>query len=136
MSATAATARSPTAPGLLTGAVTVTTAVPLFPSLVAVMVAAPAVSAVTNPLDTVATADAFVAHATARPPRTFPAASLRVTTSRTLSPAAMVTVDGATVTVATGAGGTETKPIADVSASPVRDSVTITWKLPAFWPAV
>src|SRR5206468_12436656 len=62
--------------------VTVTVAVPLFPSLVAVIVAVPTVTPVTSPVaDTVATDVALVAHVTTRPDRGFPAASLGVAVS-------------------------------------------------------
>ncbi len=61
---------------------TVTVAVPLCPSLVAVSVAAPAAIAATRPLaETVATAGALLAHATARPDNGVPFASFRVAVS-------------------------------------------------------
>src|SRR5207247_1042692 len=77
---TAAAGRTGTgAPG--TG-VTVTVAVPLFPSLVAVIVAVPTVTPVTSPVaDTVATDVALVAHVTTRPDSGFPAASFGVAVS-------------------------------------------------------
>jgi hypothetical protein len=56
--------------------VTVMADVPLFPSLVAVIVAEPAATPVTNPLaETVATAALLVAHVTTRPLRAVPFAS-------------------------------------------------------------
>src|SRR5437867_836294 len=56
---------------------TVTAAVPLCPSLVAVIVAAPTAIPVTSPLaDTVATALLLVLQLTARPPSTLPLASV------------------------------------------------------------
>src|SRR5947208_12553430 len=59
------------------GAVTVIAAVPLFPSLVAVIVAAPTVTPVTNPLPlTLAIPLLLDAHVTVRPVRTVPALSL------------------------------------------------------------
>jgi len=62
--------------------VTVTVAVPLFPSLVAVIVAVPTVTPVTSPVaDTVATDVALVAHVTTRPDSGFPAASFGVAVS-------------------------------------------------------
>src|SRR5258707_15364196 len=68
-----------TAPGLVTDAVTVSPAVPLCPSLVAVIVAAPAATLVTSPLPfTVATAGAVLAHVTTRPESAFPVASFGV----------------------------------------------------------
>jgi hypothetical protein len=55
-------------------AVTVIAAVPLTPSLVAVMVADPAACAVTSPAgDTVAAAVLLDVHVTRRPVKTFPA---------------------------------------------------------------
>ncbi len=62
--------------------VTVIAAVPLFPSLVTVIVADPTATAVTRPLaDTVATAGALLDHAMLRPVRTLPAESLVVAVS-------------------------------------------------------
>src|SRR5438552_43293 len=59
--------------------VTVMAAVPLWPSLVAVIVAEPATLVVTSPLLlTVATVVLFEAHVTVRPVKTLPFASLRV----------------------------------------------------------
>jgi hypothetical protein len=61
--------------------------VPLFPSLVAVIVALPTATAVTNPLPlTVATAEALVAQVTTRPVSAFPAESRGVATSCTVWP--------------------------------------------------
>ncbi len=62
--------------------VTVTPALPLCPSLVAVIVADPAARALTRPLlFTVATAPLLLAHVTARPASGLPAASLGVAVS-------------------------------------------------------
>ena len=62
--------------------VTVIAAVPLLPSLVAVIVAVPTATADTRPLaDTVATAGALLDHAMLRPVRTLPAESLVVAAS-------------------------------------------------------
>ena len=59
--------------------VTVTVAVPLCPSLVAVIVAEPAATPVTDPLaETVATAPLLVAQVTTRPLRAVPFASFGV----------------------------------------------------------
>src|SRR3989440_9955960 len=88
------------------GVVTVIAAVPLCPSLVAVMVSAPAASPVTRPLPlTVATLVLSLVHVTVRPVNTLPAASFSVAVSCTALPASTVAEDGVTVTVATGAGG-------------------------------
>jgi hypothetical protein len=86
--------------------VTVMAAVPLCPSLVAVMVAEPAATAVTSPLAlTVATAVLPLAHVTTRPDRGLPLASLGVAVSCTVWPAGTLAEAGLTLTEATGAGG-------------------------------
>ena len=83
---------------------TVTAEVPLFPSLVAVIVVEPAAIAVTNPLPfTVATAVLLDAHVIVRPASTLPPASLSVAASCVVCPTAILTVAGLTVTDATGA---------------------------------
>src|SRR5262245_43222727 len=88
-------------------AVTVTAAVPLFPSLVAVMVADPPASAVTNPFDeTPAMPPALLAHVTTRPVRTFPAESLVTALSCCVAPTSRLADAGVTVTDATGASAT------------------------------
>src|SRR5205807_3715648 len=80
-SVTLATARSEIVPGAAAGgggagAETVTCAVPLLPSLVAVMVAEPAPAAVAYPVaETVATAALLVDHVTARPVSVLPSES-------------------------------------------------------------
>src|SRR5437868_6210716 len=90
--------------------VTDTVAVPLCPSLVAVMVAEPTVAAVTSPAPlTVATPVPLLAQVMARPASVLPFASLRVATSGTVPPTGTVTELGATLTDATGRGdGTAT----------------------------
>jgi hypothetical protein len=66
---------------------TVTVAVPLFPSLVAVIVAAPAATAVTRPVaETEAIPGALLVQVTGRPVSVFPAESLAVAVSCTLAP--------------------------------------------------
>src|SRR5258705_188747 len=103
---TLATARSLTSAGLVTVAVIVTAALPLGPSLVAVIVAAPAVTPVTKPLPfTTATAGALLAHVTTRPARALPLASLGVAVSCTVWPTPTLAVAGDTATEATGALG-------------------------------
>jgi hypothetical protein len=85
--------------------VTVTEAVPVLPSLVAVMVAVPPPTAVTVPLDdTVATAALLVVQTTVRPVRTTPFWSFSTTLSGAVCPTVSETVGGVTVTVATGLG--------------------------------
>src|SRR5882762_745484 len=83
--------------------VTVTVAVPFFPSLVAVMVAVPAVTPVTRPLPlTVATAVLLVAHVTARPLSAVPPASWGVAVSCPVWPTGTLDAAGLTTTDATG----------------------------------
>src|SRR2546425_8423652 len=85
------------------GAETVSAAVPLCPSLVAVIVAAPAATPVTNPLPlTVATAGLLLAHVTVRPVSGVPLASFGVAVSWTVCPAWTLAGAGLTVTDATG----------------------------------
>jgi hypothetical protein len=78
--------------------------VPVCVSLVAVIVAAPALTAVTRPVEeTVATEEASELHVTARPVRAAPLESLVVAVSCWVLPIATVAAGGLTVTVATGA---------------------------------
>jgi hypothetical protein len=86
-----------------TDVVTVTAAVPLLPSLIAVIVAPPAATPVTSPPFTVATAVLLLPHVTTRPTRTFPLASRGVAVTCTVCPAATLADDGLTLTDATGA---------------------------------
>jgi hypothetical protein len=121
---------------------TVIAAVPLCPSLVAVIVAWPAATPVASPVEfTVVTAGLLVAQVTVRPVSTFPAASLVVAVSCTVTPTS--TVAGATVTDATGTGGAVTataavpffpsdvavivaEPTATPVTNPVADTVATT----------
>jgi hypothetical protein len=83
--------------------VTVIADVPLIPSLVAVIVAEPAVTIVTNPLAlTTATAGALLDQVTTRPVSVFPAASLVTTDSCSVAPTSRLAAAGLTVTLATG----------------------------------
>src|SRR6267378_759825 len=83
--------------------VTVTVAVPLWPSLVAVIVAVPAATPLTRPLPlTVATAVLLLAHVTTRPVSGLPLASFGVAVSCTLAPTGTLAVAGLTATDATG----------------------------------
>src|SRR5437870_10309953 len=78
-------------------------AVPLWPSLVAVIVAEPATFAVTSPVPvTVATGVLLLAHVTERPVRMLPLASRRVAVSCCVCPAGTLADAGLTVTDATG----------------------------------
>src|SRR5438128_1689581 len=93
------------APALVTqlGAVTVIAAVPLWPSLVAVIVAVPPATPVASPLPlTVAAAVLLLAHVTVRPVSVFPAASLVTAASCAVPPTERVADAGLTVTDATG----------------------------------
>src|SRR5207245_1360139 len=86
--------------------VTVIDDVPLLPSLVAVIVAEPGVTAVTRPLPfTVATDVLLLDQETARPESAAPFAACGVAVSWTVSPAWTVAVAGVTSTDATAAGG-------------------------------
>src|SRR5213082_1409176 len=87
-----------------TGAsVTVTSDVPLCPSLVAVIVAVPAPTPVTSPLPfTRATAVLLLDQVTTRPLSGFPLASFGVAVSCTVAPCCTLAGDGLTVTAATG----------------------------------
>src|SRR5438552_2153678 len=87
--------------------VTVMAAVPLFPSLVALIVMEPGVTPVTRPLVlTVATAVLELDHVTVRPESGVPPASLGVAVSCTVWPACTETEGGVTSTDATGTGVT------------------------------
>src|SRR5256886_11216326 len=83
--------------------VTVMAAVPLLPSLVAVMVAEPAPAAVTRPLLlTVATAGLLLAHVTTRPVRGLPAASFGTAESCPVAPTKRLAEAGVPGTAAMG----------------------------------
>src|SRR3989442_10908792 len=83
--------------------VTVTVAVPLCPSLVAVIVAEPAATPVTRPLaDTVAAAALLVAQVTTRPLRAVPLASFGVAVNWLVAPTVTPAAAGLTATDATG----------------------------------
>src|SRR5437879_12851949 len=110
VSATPATARSVTVPGLvLAGTVTVIAAEPPCPSLVAVIVAVPAATPVTRPpVDTAATAGALDAQVTDRPDSGVPVASRGVAVTWSGWPTSMPAETGLTVTDATGTAATLT----------------------------
>lgn len=85
------------------GGATTIFAVPLFPSLVAVIVAVPLEIALTTPLvETVATVAWLLDQVTVRPVRTPPLASRTVAESVTLLPAVRFVLSGFTATDATG----------------------------------
>src|SRR5437667_397959 len=78
-------------------------AVPLLPSLAAVIVAEPTTTPVTRPLLlTVATDVAELVHVTVRPVRVLPLASFSVAVSCSVWPTGTLAVAGLTLTVATG----------------------------------
>jgi hypothetical protein len=90
-------------------AVTVAVAVPLFPSLVAVIVAVPGPVPVTRPVEfTVAIASLLDDHVTTRFVTVVPFRSFTVVVNWTLCPTNSGFVDGATVTLPTGTGTTVT----------------------------
>src|SRR6266511_3112258 len=96
------------------GALTVTSAVPLLPSLVAVIVALPAATPVTSaPAETVASLGALLDQLTVRPDRGLPAESNIAALSCNVAPGASVPLAGLTTTEATGMVNTVT---ADVTA--------------------
>jgi hypothetical protein len=114
--------------------VTLTVAEPLLPSLVAVIVTAPAARPVTRPEeDTRARVESLVVHATARPARGSPAASLGVAVSCTVFPMSTLDDGGSTSTVATGTLVTVT--VADpllpsLAAVMVATPVATPWTMP------
>src|SRR5207253_4928086 len=88
---------------------TVTAALPVAPSLVAVIVTAPAATPVTSPVDeTVAVAGALDTQVIARPDSTVPAASFGLAASCTLAPTSTSAVAGLITTEATGTFATVT----------------------------
>src|SRR5438552_12747745 len=94
--------RSPTTNLFAAGDVTVTLAVPLCPSLVAVIVADPAAAAVTSPLpSTLATDVLLLDHVTVRPASAVPLASFGVAVGCTVRPTGTAPEGGATLPDAT-----------------------------------
>ncbi len=89
--------------------VMVTCALPLFPSLAAVIVALPGATPVTSPLaETVAMSVSELDQVTGRPSRTLPPASLTSAVSWIVVPAGMLACAGDTLTEPTGVGLTVT----------------------------
>src|SRR5215510_3779841 len=121
-------------------AVTVIVAVPLLPSLVAVIVAVPAATPVTSPpLLTVAVPVAPFDQVMLRPVRTLPFASLVVAASWTVFPTATEALAGLTVTEATAAGEPLVMVTCDVSATVPPffvSTAAMTANVPAVDPAV
>src|SRR3989475_13071090 len=114
------------APGL--GAVTVTAAVPLLPSLVGVIVPGPGATPVTRPLPfTVATAASELDQVTVRPVRAFPLASWRVALNCAIWPTCTEATAGLPAPEATGTWITVT---AAVSASQPPLCLALTREVP------
>ena len=108
------------------GCCTVMVDVPVFPSLVAVMVAVPGPTPVTTPLlDTVATVVELDDHATVRPESVAPLASRTVADSVTLPATARVAVAGDTATDATGTGVGDVTTICALPVFPSDVAVTV-----------
>src|SRR6266446_2398631 len=98
---------------------TVIAAPPLWPSLVAVMVAPPTASPLTIPPPfTPASNGALLAHVTVRPERMVPLASLRLAVSCCVPPTDRLTLAGLSVTDATGAAEALVVPAATLESAP------------------
>src|SRR5688572_26087583 len=111
------------------GAVTVTAALALLPSLVAVMTAGPAATPVTTPAATVATPRALDDQVIVRPTSGVPPLSATVAVRATVCPTSTLALDGLTATEATGADRT-----AMVAVSAMSPLVAITYAVPAAMP--
>ena len=110
--------------------VTVIAAVPLFPSLVAVSVAAPTATPVACPAPfTVATPGLLLDQVTVRPPNGLPNASRVIAAYCAVCPTPIVAVGGVTVTAATGSGHPVTVTLAAVDTLPGW-LVAVTVKVP------
>jgi len=110
--------------------VTVSAAVPLFPSLVAVSVAAPTATPVACPAPfTVATAGLLLDQVTVRPPSGLPNASRVIAAYCAVCPTPIVAVAGVTLTDATGSGHPVTVTLAAVETFPGW-LVAVTVKVP------
>ena len=111
---------------------TVIELVPLFPSLVAVIVTGPPADApVTRPLaSTLATAGVAEVQVIVRPVNGFPPASVRVATSCCVAPTTIVADVGLTSTVLTGGGGTGLTVITGVAALGAASLVAVIVAVP------
>src|SRR5881397_2524478 len=110
--------------------VTVSAAVPLFPSLVAVSVAAPTATPVACPAPfTVATAGLLLDQVTVRPPSGLPNASRVIAAYCAVCPTPIVAVAGVTLTDATGSGHPVTVTLTGVETFPGW-LVAVTVKVP------
>jgi hypothetical protein len=112
--------------------VTVTVAVPLFPSLVPVIVAEPTPAPVTRPFPSTVTAELLLAHVTVRPVSTLPRESVVVACSCAVAPTRIVAAVGATLTADTGASVTVTIAVSD---TPAGLLLTTTRNWPGVGPA-
>ncbi len=109
---------------------TVIAAVPLLPSEVAVIVAAPTAAPVACPVPfTVATAGLLLDQVTVRPPSGLPNASRVIAAYCAVCPTPIVAVGGVTVTAATGSGHPVTVTLAAVDTLPGW-LVAVTVKVP------
>lgn len=109
-----------------------TVAVPLLPSLLAVITADPAAIAVTTPeIDTLATDVLLDVHVTTRPVSTAPFASRVVAVSAEETPGCVLTDPGATLTVATGTTGTVTLCTVIAAVADLPSAVAVIVALPA-----
>jgi hypothetical protein len=105
---------------------TVRVAVPLRPSVAALMMADPALTAVTNPVaDTVAMSGLFDDQVIARPVRTLPLASFAVAVAVVVEPILIEDCARSTVTLATGAGPVEPPP---PQANAARHKAIAVWR--------
>jgi hypothetical protein len=115
---------------------TVIVAVPMIPSIVAVIVAVPGAMPVTSPLVLTMAAAAFkVAQLTVRPVSVCPAESRAITTNCCVAPARMLASVGATLTVATGTAVTVAVTVAVLDAAenpvfPTAVAVTVMMAVP------
>src|SRR5882762_8293967 len=101
------------------GGVTVTVALPLRPSLVAVIVAGPTTSPLTSPIAlTPAIVGLLELHVTTRPDSRLPPASRRVVVNCWTDPTATLALAGLSVTVATGAVKLAVVPLAMLDKPP------------------
>jgi len=111
---------------------TVIAAAPLCPSLVAVIVAEPAATAVTSPLPlTVASKGFELDQLIARPVSTPPAESFVVAESWTVWPTCALADAGLTITDATGTGVTVTTAVSEPPGFPVAVTLTLPVSEPA-----
>ena len=116
------------------GAVTVSAAEPLLPSLVAVIVAPPAKRAVTKPLPvTEPTTTLLLVHTIDRPVSTLPIESRSVAVSCCVAPTPRLRVAGLTTTDATGASELVVVPLATLDSPPYTASTFIVPRNATSW---